>query len=447
MESHLHEWLNLLLRWIHFIVGVAWIGASFYFNWLENNLERKPDQEEGQGDGQVDELAGNLWAIHGGGFYHLTKYKVGPAELPPVLHWFKWEAYATWLSGFCLLAVVYYFNARTFLIEPGLIEPGLESGLPGLTPAHAIGLGVAAVIGSWFIYDALCRSPLKRVPALLAACVFAALVLLAWTLSGVFSGRAAYIHIGAAIGTMMVGNVFFVIIPAQKEMVAALTEKRRPDPALGAGGALRSRHNNYLTLPVLFIMISAHFPSTYGHGWNWAVLALISIAGWLARHYFNIRRQSHGQSRASSRAAVGWLAVAFLLLMGVVWMTAPSRPPTTSAAVAISRVVPIIQSRCAGCHAVAPTQPGFAAPAAGLVLESTADIERNAARIFTAAVQTKTMPIGNLSGMTEPERALLAAWYHGLQAKPSTGADKTRPSTGTDKTGAGKTRPSSGTTP
>lgn len=393
MESHLFEWINLLLRWIHFIVGVAWIGASFYFNWLENNLDRAPPQDAG--------IAGNLWAIHGGGFYHLKKFQTAPNELPATLHWFKWEAYTTWLSGLALLVVVYYFNARLFLLDANNSE---------LNTTIAIALGVAAVIGSWFVYDILCRSPLKRAPTLLTACVFGFLILLAWALTEVFSGRAAYIHIGAAIGTMMVGNVFFVIIPAQKEMVAAMIGNRELDSKYGESGLLRSRHNNYLTLPVLFIMVSAHFPSTYGHEWNWALLAMISIAGILARHYFNIRRASAG--------AIVLLPLAFMLMVGVAWVTAPTAPPAlnneASSAVTIdhAQIVSIVQIRCATCHAHTPTQPGFAAPPAGLMLESAHDIKRNAARIFTATVITKTMPIGNLTGMTVNERGLIAAWYN-----------------------------------
>ncbi len=393
IESFVHEWINLLLRWIHFIVGVAWIGASFYFNWLENNLERAAPQDEG--------IAGNLWAVHGGGFYHLKKFKTGPQQLPAQLHWFKWEAYATWLSGFALLAVVYYFNAALFLIAPRATIP------VGLSAPQAIALGVAAVLGSWFVYDALCRSALRRAPLLLAACVFASLVILAWALGEVFSGRAAYIHVGAAIGTMMVGNVFFVIIPAQKEMIAALAENRRLDPAHGENGLLRSRHNNYLTLPVLFIMVSAHFPSTYGHAWNWAVLAVISIAGVLARHYFNIRH--------CARAAVVLLPLAFLLMVALAWVTAPSSKPTAAdASVGKDQIAAIIQSRCAGCHATRPTQPGFAAPPAGLALETHAAITANAARIFNAAAVTRSMPIGNLTGMTDAERETISAWYHAL---------------------------------
>ncbi len=400
MESHLHEWVNLLLRWIHFIVGVAWIGASFYFNWLENRLQREAPQDEG--------IAGNLWAIHGGGFYHLKKLKTGPKQLPAQLHWFKWEAYTTWLSGFALLVVVYYFNAQLFL---------MEADASGLSVPQAIALGVTAVLGSWFVYDGLCRSPLRRAPVWLAACVFVFLVVLAWALCEVFSGRAAYIHIGAAIGTMMVGNVFFVIIPAQKEMVAALVDKRPLDPAHGANGLLRSRHNNYLTLPVLFIMISVHFPSTYSNEWNWVALALISVAGWLARHYFNVRHLPHAH-------AVVLLPLAFLILVAVAWMTAPPRPPgpptsssessTNSTTVDITQVAPIIQLRCVGCHARTPTQPGFAAPPAGLTLETHQEIIANAARIISASVTTRTMPIGNLTGMTDVEREIIAAWYRGL---------------------------------
>ena len=262
MEGHVVEWLNLLIRWIHFIVGVAWIGASFYFNWLENQLDRRAPQEDG--------IAGHLWAVHGGGFYHLKKFQVAPETLPEQLHWFKWEAYMTWVSGMCLLAVVYYFNANVYLIEPGRAD---------LTPVSASLIGIGAIVASWFIYDFLCKSSLRDQPLLLSVSLFVYLFMLAVVLSDLFSGRGAYIHVGAAIGTIMVGNVFFVIIPAQRELVNALVENRAPDPSPGKNGLLRSRHNNYLTLPVLFIMISNHFPSTYGDPFNWAVLAAVSIIG------------------------------------------------------------------------------------------------------------------------------------------------------------------------
>ena len=246
MDPHYTEWLNLAIRWAHMITGVAWIGASFYFVWLENHLDRRAPKEG---------LAGDLWAIHGGGIYHLEKYKLAPPEMPENLHWFKWEAYTTWLSGMALLAVVYYLNAELYLIAPG----------SDLSSLGAIGISIASLIAGWLIYTTLCESPLAKKPVMLGAVLFLLLVCAAWALSLVFSGRGAFIHVGAIIGSIMVGNVFFVIMPAQRKMVASLEKGETPDPSLPAKGLLRSRHNNYFTLPILFIMISNHFPSTYGH--------------------------------------------------------------------------------------------------------------------------------------------------------------------------------------
>ena len=387
IESHIHEWMNLLVRWIHFIVGVAWIGASFYFNWLENNLDRSSPQEDG--------IAGNLWAVHGGGFYHLKKFRTGPDALPPVLHWFKWEAYTTWLSGVTLLIIVYYFNARLYLIDPDT---------RALSEARAILISLISILGTWFVYDILCRSPLKHHPRLLAGAILFYLVLLAYFLSEVFSGRAAYIHVGAAIGTMMVGNVFFVIIPAQKEMVDALESGRPLDPAVGGNGLLRSTHNNYLTLPVLFIMISNHFPSTYGHGLNWLVLVLVSLASVAVRHYFNVRK---------IMKSLWWLLPgAFAVMVLIMWMTAPPSQQQSSVQFAgDGQVMAVVQQRCTGCHSAQPTQPGFSSPPAGLVLESPEQIKTQAERIYQAAVATRTMPIGNLTGMTDEERQILGQWF------------------------------------
>ena len=389
IESHIHEWMNLLIRWIHFIVSVAWIGASFYFNWLENNLNRSPPQDEG--------IAGNLWAVHGGGFYHLKKFSTGPAQLPQTLHWFKWEAYTTWLSGITLLVVVYYFNARLFLIDPAVRD---------LSEARAIIVSVVVILGSWFVYDILCRSPLKNHKVLLAASLVFYIILLAFFTSDVFSGRAAYIHVGAAIGTMMVGNVFFVIIPAQKEMVAALGEGRPVDPMVGKNGLLRSTHNNYFTLPVLFIMISNHFPGTYGHEWNWLVLIVVSLASLAVRHYFNVR---------NVMKSLWWLLpAAFGVMVLVMWLTVPKPNPVTTDAVPESGIMAVVSERCTVCHSSTPSQAGFATPPAGLVLDTLDQLETNAERVYQAAVLTRTMPIGNLSGMTDDERDQLAKWYSGL---------------------------------
>ncbi|HSG02176.1 MAG TPA: urate hydroxylase PuuD, partial [Marinobacterium sp.] len=338
MDPHYTEWLNLLVRWVHMIVGIAWIGASFYFVWLENNLNRKNPKEG---------LSGDLWAIHGGGIYHLQKYKLAPEKMPEHLHWFKWEAYATWLTGIVLLAVVYYLNAQLYLLAPG----------SDLTPMQGIGISVASLIAGWFIYDFLCNSALGKRPALLGVVLLALLVVAAWALSQVFSGRAAYIHIGAITGTMMVGNVFRVIMPGQRKLVAAITEGREPDPAAPAKALLRSRHNNYLTLPVLFIMISNHFPSTYGNEWNWAILFAIAMLSVLVRHYFNTRHESQKWAWTLPAAALGMLTLAYV--------TKPVAMDSSAVAgeqVSLEQVTSIVVERCASCHAANPSSEMFSAP-------------------------------------------------------------------------------------
>jgi uncharacterized membrane protein len=254
LMAHLQDWFNLLLRWAHFITGVAWIGASFYFNWLENHLERQLKTE-----GAGDDIAGDLWAVHGGGFYYLQKYEVAPPKLPATLHWFKYEAYFTWITGFALLCSLYYFNASVYMVDRSVAD---------ISPTAAVGIGLASMALSWFFYDGLCRSPMRESNRLTGLIVFGWFAGVAWILSDLLSGRAAYIHVGAAIGTIMVANVFTVIIPAQKELVAAVKEGRPPEASKGRNALQRSRHNNYFTLPVLFIMISNHYSTTYGNTLN-----------------------------------------------------------------------------------------------------------------------------------------------------------------------------------
>jgi uncharacterized membrane protein len=395
MEAHLHEWANLLTRWIHMITGIAWIGASFYFNWLENNLERQ---------GKPAGIAGNLWAIHGGGFYFVQKYEVAPPELPETLHWFKWEAYTTWMSGFALLVIVYYLNATTTLIDPSVAD---------LSPVEASAIGIGVLIASWFVYDGLCRSPLAQRPTLLAAVGFVLLVLLAWGLTHVFSGRGAYIHVGAAIGTCMVANVFRVIIPSQKALVHAMETGEPRDPALGRNALLRSRHNNYLTLPVLFIMISNHFPSTYGHRWNWAILAALIVISAGVRHYFNIR---HLPERKVWILPVAAVAMALLAVA-----TSPTLLNSfgggggANAAMgpaSMERVSEVVEHRCAVCHSPNPTFQGFSSPPKGIELNTPEKIRAHRDRIAQVAVNTHIMPPGNLTKITDEERALLANWVH-----------------------------------
>ncbi|GAB3375441.1 urate hydroxylase PuuD [Azotobacter armeniacus] len=388
MEAHLTEWLNLAIRWIHMIVGIAWIGASFYFVWLENNLDRRNPR---------DGLAGDLWAIHGGGIYHLEKYKLAPPRMPEKLHWFKWEAYSTWLSGVALLTAVYYLNPGLYLLAPDST----------LHPAAAVALGFGSLLAGWFVYDRLCDSPLGRRPALLGAVLFALIVLAAWGYSQAFGGRAAYIHTGALIGTLMVGNVFRIIMPAQRDLVSAIEQGREPDPRLPAKGLLRSRHNNYLTLPVLFTMISNHFPSTYGSPWNWAILAALSALAVLVRHYFNTRHASQRFAWALPAAALGLLCLAFV--------SAPRQTPAPAADAAVqagqfARIAAVIQERCTVCHSARPSSPLFASAPGGVMLDSPEQIRSLAPKIHAQTVASQLMPLGNVTGMTPEERALIGAW-------------------------------------
>jgi uncharacterized membrane protein len=387
------EWLNLLVRWLHLITGIAWIGASFYFVWLDNSIKPpKPGSDlEKQG------VAGELWAIHGGGFYNPQKYLVAPKQLPAELHWFKWEAYSTWLSGFALLFIVYYFNASAMMIDKSVAD---------LSTWQAIGIGLSTMVVGWTVYDLLCRSPLGQRDGLFGIVIFALIVLAAYALSKLLSGRAAYIHVGAMIGTIMVANVLMVIIPGQRKLVEAMKAGRSPDPIYGMRGKQRSVHNNYFTLPVLFIMISNHYAMTYNHAYNWLVLAAIMAAGVLIRHFFNLRHKG--------RIAWGYPAAGVALLLAVAVAIAPkpaARPQASEAAVDFKRVQAIVAQRCASCHSDQPTQPGFAAAPAGVMLHTPELIRQHAERVYRPTVQLKSMPIGNLTNMTDEERSLIGRWY------------------------------------
>jgi uncharacterized membrane protein len=389
MDAHLIDFLSLLLRWLHVIAGIAWIGSSFYFIWLDNSLDPPAPANAKKG------VSGELWAVHGGGFYNPQKYAVAPATLPDKLHWFKWEAYTTWLSGTALLVVVYWMRAQSMMIEPGVAA---------LTSWQAILLGAGSMIGSWFVYDLLCRSPLGRHDALLGMIVFGCLTLLAWGLHHVFGGRAAFIHVGTAIGTIMAANVFFVIIPGQKKMVEAMRVGQLPDPVYGQRGKQRSVHNNYFTLPVLFIMISNHYASTYTHKHAWAVLTLISAAGVSIRHFFNRRH----------KGVLAWQypALAAVLLGCVAWWTAPRiiPLPRVEGPVNFERVRAIMGERCINCHSPVPTFVGLAQPPAGVLLHAPDGVLKNAQRIYQQVVVTRMMPLGNVTQMTDQERAVIAAW-------------------------------------
>nr|WP_206768708.1 MULTISPECIES: urate hydroxylase PuuD [Pseudomonas] len=418
------EWLNLSIRWVHMITGVAWIGASFYFVWLENNLNRVNPRSG---------LAGDLWAIHGGGIYHLEKYKLAPPSMPDNLHWFKWEAYFTWMSGIALLCVVFYWNPTVYLLAPGSSLSGLEG----------VALGIGSLFVGWFVYSSLCDSALGKRPALLGLILFVLLIAAAYGFSKVFSGRGAYLHVGAVIGTIMVGNVFRIIMPAQRALVAAIAENRTPDPALPAKGLLRSRHNNYFTLPVLFIMISNHFPSTYGSQYNWLILAGIAVAAVLVRHYFNTRHDSNRFAWTLPVGALAMICLAYVTgpkpmptapevakvpgaieyqplpetAVGGAKPAAPAQAPAPAQASnaqgpSFEKVHSVIQERCSVCHSAKPTSPLFSAAPGGVMFDTPQQIQQQAARIQAQAVTSQIMPLGNITQMTQQERDLIGAWIN-----------------------------------
>ncbi|MBX2825334.1 MAG: urate hydroxylase PuuD [Gammaproteobacteria bacterium] len=396
LAAYLLEWLNLLGRWVHMITGIAWIGASFYFVWLDNHLltpVSASDTERG--------VSGEVWSVHGGGFYHAQKYQVAPPELPATLNWFKWEAYTTWITGMFMLILMYWFSAEVYLLDPSV---------SAISKPVAIVIGAASLVCAWFTYDQLCKSRLGKQERLLSLVMLVLLTLAAWLLCQLFSGRGAFMHFGAMLGTIMVANVFFVIIPGQKDLVAAKKEGRTPDPIHGINGKQRSVHNTYFTLPVLFVMISHHYALVWSHAWNWLILVAISVAGALIRVYFVARHRG---------SASPWpLLSGLALLVVTAALVAPRSSQSInspSAEVSAAQAQAIVLQRCAGCHAQAPTQPGFASAPKGIHLETAQQIESQAALIYQQSVVTRAMPVGNLTGMTDEERAMLGSWFKTLQ--------------------------------
>jgi uncharacterized membrane protein len=394
VEAYIVDWLNLLARWLHFITGVAWIGASFYFIWLDNHLEPpRSEQDAGRGVG------GEVWSVHGGGFYHAQKYRTAPPFIPETLHWFKWEAYSTWLSGMFLLVLVYWYGAQVYLIDPAVAQ---------LSPLAAVVFAAGIIVVGWVVYDLLCRSPLRNNERLFAAVLFLFVGVLAWGLCALFSGRGAYIHFGAVLGTIMVANVFFVIIPGQKRMVAAAERGAAPNAEDGVRAKQRSVHNTYFTLPVLFVMTSNHYAMTYSHEYNWAILIAISLAGALIRVFF--------VARHAGKASPLPLVIAGLLLAGVAALIAPRASATSGETVAFEEVHAVVAHRCTTCHSSQPTHPAFPAAPGGVVLDTREQIVAEAQRIHQQTVVTRAMPIGNLTNITQAEREVIDRWYQGMEA-------------------------------
>lgn len=397
------DWANLLLRWAHVIVAIAWIGSSFYFVWLDNTLTRPTDKallDKGVG--------GELWAVHGGGFYNPQKYQGAPPRLPENLHWFYWESYSTWLTGFALFTVLYLFNAGTFLIDKSVHD---------WSPVAAIHTALAFLAGFWLVYDLICRT-LGRGPkgdALVGAAVFAVIVFASWLACQLFAGRAAFLLVGAMIATTMSANVFFWIIPGQRKVVAAMKAGQPVDPVHGLRGKQRSVHNTYFTLPVLFAMLSNHYGWAYSHPHNWLVLVLIMLAGALIRQFFVAR---HKTEVAGKPAPWGWAVAGVAVLLAVaVWLApAPAARPTgaeagtapVSKAVLFEQAQAVVAQRCAMCHNAQLANKGVR-------LDSAEAIQGHAQAIYQQAVVLEAMPMNNATQITEDERALLGRWYQATQ--------------------------------
>jgi uncharacterized membrane protein len=390
LASYTTEWLDLVFRWFHVIAAIVWVGTSFYFVALDNHL-REPERESDRDEG----VRGESWEIHGGGFYVIRKYLVAPPRLPKPLHWYKWEAYWTWLSGFALFCVLYYADARLRLIDPEVAD---------LEPWHAILISLGLLVAAWLVYDLACRA-LDARPLLLAVAVVGLVTAATYGVGELYSARAAYLQVGAMLGTIMVANVFFVIIPGHWELVRAKEAGREPDPAPGLAGKQRSVHNNYLTLPVLFAMLAGHFSFTYGHDDGWAVLVALMTIGAAIRHYFNRRHAGETLWWIPVGCAAGIAAIA-------VWLQPAETSATEAGSVrpSFTRVEQVVAARCQPCHSQQPTYPGIAAAPGGVALNTPEQIEARAAEIGRVAVASRFMPLGNVTKMTQAERDLLGQW-------------------------------------
>jgi uncharacterized membrane protein len=385
------DWINLILRWAHLITGIAWIGSSFYFVWLDLSLRKRPDMDEG--------VYGEAWMVHGGGFYHVNKWMVAPKSMPADLHWFKYEAYFTWLTGFALLVTMYYWSAESYLIDPSVLA---------LTKMDAILIGLGSLFAGWVIYDILCKSAVGKSTGKLAVALFILIMVAAYFFTHVFSGRGAFIHVGAMIGTIMAANVFRIIIPNQKKVVASLMAGEKPDPALGLQAKQRSTHNNYLTLPVLLMMISNHYSMLFSHDQSWLIVGLILIIGGLVRHFFNTR------NAGGTGKAIVWQLPAAGVGMAILAMFASYDPNAVKLAdediITADHALAIVQTRCASCHSQNPRDEGFDEAPAGVMFDDLDQIEANAQRVLAQAVIGRAMPLGNITEMTDEERAQLGQW-------------------------------------
>lgn len=394
----LWDWLSFGVRWLHVVTAIAWIGSSFYFIALDLGLVKRPGLPEG--------VHGEEWQVHGGGFYHIQKYMVAPASMPEHLTWFKWESYSTWLSGFALLAIVYYAGADLYLVDRNVLDVPAWGGI--LISLASIGLG-------WLLYDLLCKSPLGKNDTALMLVLYVILVVMAWGYTQLFTGRAAFLHLGAFTATIMTANVFLIIIPNQKIVVADLKAGRTPDPKLGLQAKQRSLHNNYLTLPVVFLMLSNHYPLAFGTQFNWIIASLIFIIGVLIRHYFNTVHARKGTPHWTWGLAgvlfiiIMWLSTVPQVLTGETKLSATGQ--TFVASTHFPAVRDTVMGRCAMCHAVVPGYESIPYPPKNVVLDTDAAIAEHAREIYLQAGRSHAMPPGNVSGITDEERQLIVTWF------------------------------------
>jgi len=393
--THLLELLDLTFRWVHVIAGIMWIGNSLLFNWLDRNL--RPPHRGGP------EVYGDIWLLHSGGFYFVEKTSLAGQPMPRPLHWFKWQAYTTWLSGAALLIVVYYVGGRALLTDPTMAD---------LTPAAATGVAIGGIVVGWLVYDVLWRFVAPRSVTAAAAASIVALAVIVYVLTNLLSGRAAFLHVGALLATIMAGNVARTIMPSQRVLVDAVTVGRPPDPALALAAKTRSIHNNYLTFPVIVLMLSSHFPGVYGHRSSWLLLLVLIATGATLRHIMNIRFTFKQWVPALSLTLVTGFAVLFLVgrASGVGGGVSTVAAADVPAQVTFADARSIVDRRCAACHSTSPSILDFGAAPGGVSFDDPARIQALAARIRARAVDTRTMPLGNRTNMTDRERALLARW-------------------------------------
>lgn len=398
MDPYINEWLNLIIRFAHLITGIAWIGASFYFVWLDNHLETPPQDKADKG------IGGDLWAIHGGGFYEVAKYKLAPPVMPKNLHWFKWEAYTTWLTGFLLLSLMFYVGAESYLIDKRIAD---------LTQFQAIMLGLGSIVVGVGSYEILVRTKLKDHGLLLGLILLVLGTALSFGLTQVFSARGAYMHMGAIIGTIMAGNVFFGIMPSQRALVKAVEEGKAPDAKFGLNAKLRSTHNTYITLPVLFIMISNHYPITFNHSANWLVLMIIVLITAAIRQYFVLRHFGKQKPLIFVGAIIATIALAYFISPTSVELTAEQKQQV----VTDTQVQGIVNQRCSSCHSDNNTDEIFTSAQAGIIFSDMVSIKQWAPRIQARVIDAKDMPFMNKTQMTNDERNTLAIWIAQSKSK------------------------------